>query len=128
MTQDVDTDRRLGSRDHIEVAIRWNILEPTRRRRWAATKPNGNDAGAVSSQATVFDLSVSGAAVRADTSPELQIGTPVVLELAGCRGTVVICRTQPARDPAQTIYGVAFVDISPELRDQVWALLGVVPS
>ena len=107
----------------MQVGVLWNISTDSGRRWWPGSR---NRAAEAPQEVTTVNLSVSGAAILAPTSKSLEIGNPVVIELAGCRGTVVVCRTQETADPDKTIYGVAFVDMSPEFRECVWRLLGVV--
>lgn len=104
--------RRLVERYAVEqFDLGWNVrhVRPRvgRRRRTLAERGQ------------VLDVSVAGAAVRAPADPLLRPRRPVVIEVEGQLGAVVIRNVRPTEDPATVVYGVEFVELSDAARSQL---------
>ena len=72
-----------------------------------------------SQRATVIDLSVTGARIRAPANAEIQRGTMVTIAFGPHRGLVQVRRIERARDPTVAYYGVRFVSLDTALRQLV---------
>lgn len=68
----------------------------------------------------MLDLSLTGALVLlASAADDLMVGSTVVVEVDGHRGRVRIRRIQPSSDPKQSLVGVSFLELAPELNEMV---------
>lgn len=107
---------RLGERiDLGEVFVSWRVdeLVPGRLRDKARPPEIGR----------VVDVSISGAAIVAPTSPQLRRGRPVCIRLDDADAVVRIRRIEEIGDDDWRLYGVEFVETDLAFRDWVNGLL-----
>jgi hypothetical protein len=100
-------DRRIGARVPLNGAqLSWTpVLKPIKRFR------NRGLAGT----ATVFDLSLSGARVRAPYDPRIIIGTQIQITAGGAGGIAEVRRINAADSPDEALYGIHFVRLDAAL-------------
>lgn len=100
-------NRRIGARAAITpIPINWLPALP-RKHFHRAEKPR---------PAVIEELSVTGARVRALADPSVRIGTQVVIANDGASGVVEVRRIEAAPDAIESLYGVQFVRLDPELQ------------
>ena len=101
-------DRRVGPRVQINGAqLSWTpALEHKRFRR--------ADSALV---ATVLDLSLGGARVRAPYDPRIVVGTQIRVGAGGSSGLAEVRRIKADDNPNEAIYGIRFVRLDSSLFD-----------
>lgn len=112
------TERRLGTRLPIfGMWVTWNVgrrdTRPLHRRRHPLETLYGR----------VEDLSVSGAGIVAPTDETLRVGSTLLIEAEGFRGTVAVQQRRETDVEGLTRYGVSFVDFPPKFTVAVYARL-----
>lgn len=100
-------DRRIGARVALSRAqLSWTPL--LEHKRFRGKPPAGT--------ATVFDLSLTGARVRAPYDPRIIIGTQVRVSAGGGTGIAEVRRINAVDDdPHDAIYGIHFVRLDAPL-------------
>jgi hypothetical protein len=72
----------------------------------------------------LVDVSVSGAAIEAPSSPLLIARTRVLLEVHGTVSTVKVIRVIPGAGRGVSVYGVAWLQLDAALSEELYAVLG----
>jgi hypothetical protein len=98
------------------IKISWRVPEKSRKKRWRSAAPEGETGW-------IVDVSVTGAAIEAPRSDDLFLGHRVRIALGEHQGMVVIRRAVPSTVERMARYGVEFVDLEPELADELRTLL-----
>lgn len=97
-------DRRIGHRHRVTLnGIAWRPRLP---RNWFGRSPRWQ-------RATITDLSLTGARLRAPANDGIQRGTEADVAFGRHHGVVQVRRVDPAHDPAVAYYGVRFVSLDP---------------
>ena len=107
---DVQRDRRIGERVEIEpIHACWTpIAAQIQSGRWARRQP-----------VTLVEVSSTGARVMSRWPSRIEVGTWMELDVDGDRGVVKVRRIADTKDPSVTVYGVAFVMLTPRLRARI---------
>ncbi len=110
--------RRLGERVPLgEVLVAWRVDEVIRGR--LRDKMRATEVG------RIIDVSVSGAAIVAPSSPDLRRGRAVAIRLDDADAVVRIRRIDDFGDPSWRTYGVEFLETDLAFRDWINSLLDI---
>ena len=109
-------ERRLGSRARVSgAALSWlPVLPPKRFRHPRAPQ-----------QATLVDLSITGARIKASVDNAIARGTHVEIQVKDAWGVVKVRRIDAASEPEMALYGVEFLQLNAPLSDLIDRTLAV---
>lgn len=111
-------ERRIGTRYPSSLPYPYLTWQPEVPKPWF--RPSSKR-----QQATMVDVSVTGARIKAPANRHIQRGTMVVIALAGAHsGLVRVQRVDPAPDPTQAYYGVQFVSLDDALQMLIDDIVG----
>jgi len=98
-------ERRIGRRHPLVDQIIWEPQSPRRLFRRASWE-----------QATIIEVSVNGALVRAHANGGIRLGSRISIGLDQARGLVEVRRIEACADAKLSYYGVQFIWLDPELQ------------
>ena len=97
-------ERRISPRYPVTVGLRWRAQG-----KWVR-RPE---------RATIVDLSLRGARIRARTNDAIKVGSFVDIRVGRGRGIVEVRRIEGSHEPSIAYFGVQFVELDSRLRDLV---------
>jgi len=110
-------ERRLGQRHETpNLVVSWRVP----RRRFLRTR-------LVAEPATMLNVSATGAALVGGTVPEFEPGATVIIDCGNSLLRATIARIVPSGEEDTSYYGIQFIDLSPDVLEELLEHANVAP-